>query len=101
VFNGAEERRVSAINVKTIFPAAALCVALSACGTTPRDRVVSGGLIGAATGATVGLVTTGDATGTVLGAALGGLGGGIIGYATAPHRCQAVDKYGYTHRVRC
>jgi hypothetical protein len=89
------------MTVKPIFLAAMLAVPLAACGTTPRDRAVSGGLIGAATGGTVGFMTTGDATGTVIGAALGGIGGGVIGYATAPHRCETVDKYGYAHRVRC
>ena len=89
------------MSVKLALLSACLAIPLASCGTTPRDRVVSGGLIGAATGATVGFMTTGDATGTVLGATLGGIGGGVIGFATAPHRCQAVDKYGYTHRVRC
>ena len=53
---------------------------LSACGTTPGDRAVSGGLLGAGTGALIG----GAAGSAGTGALIGGLGGAAIGAATDP-----------------
>jgi osmotically inducible lipoprotein OsmB len=51
----------------------ATALALSACGTNPGDRALSGGAIGAATGATVGYLVGGIAVvpATLVGAALG------------------------------
>ncbi|PSC05160.1 hypothetical protein SLNSH_10105 [Alsobacter soli] len=75
---------------------------LAACGYTPRDRAISGGLIGAGAGAIVGGAAAGTAGGALAGAAIGGVGGAIIGHATAPrHHCYARDRYGYRVRVRC
>lgn len=53
--------------------------ALSACGTTPGERAITGAGLGAAAGAVVGGVTGGDA-GT--GAIIGGVAGGVLGAAT-------------------
>src|SRR5580765_5921202 len=50
-------------------------LALSACGTTPGDRAVSGGLIGAGAGAAIGSVTGSAGKGAVI----GGLGGAANG----------------------
>jgi hypothetical protein len=55
-------------------------LALSGCGTTPGDRAVSGGLLGAGTGAAIGSVTGHAGTGAVI----GGLGGAAIGVLTTP-----------------
>jgi hypothetical protein len=49
---------------------------LAACGTTPGQRALTGGLGGAAVGGVVG----GDATGAVV----GGAAGAALGAATAP-----------------
>jgi|SRR5882672_7060453 hypothetical protein len=58
----------------------ATALALSACGTTPGDRAVSGGLLGAGAGAAIGSVT-----GSVgRGALIGGLGGAAVGALTSP-----------------
>jgi len=55
-------------------------LALSACGTTPGDRAVSGGLLGAGTGAAIGAATGNPAAGALI----GGLGGATIGAVTSP-----------------
>ena len=61
----------------------ALGLLLAACGTTPEDRAISGGGIGAATGAVVGAVTGL----TVLEGALIGTGlGAVFGALTDPER---------------
>ena len=49
----------------------ALPLAISACGTTPGDRAVSGGLLGAGAGAAIGSLSGSAATGAVI----GGVGG--------------------------
>ena len=61
-------------------PARAALLMLGACGTTPGDRAVSGGMIGAGAGAAIGAVTGTAATG----AAIGALSGAAIGAATDP-----------------
>jgi hypothetical protein len=59
--------------------AAALLVALAACGTSKTDRGLSGGAIGAGLGAAGSAVTGGSALG---GAALGGAVGAATGVLT-------------------
>jgi hypothetical protein len=60
---------------------AALVLVVVACGYSPGDRAVSGGLLGAGTGAAVGAVTGGNAgTGALIGGAIGAVGGA----ATSP-----------------
>jgi hypothetical protein len=68
------------MNLKFIAVAGLACAA-AACGTTPGDRALSGGAIGAAAGAVIGNNTTGH---PATGAAIGGLAGAAIGGATAP-----------------
>ncbi len=58
----------------------ASALVLAGCGTTPGDRAVSGGLLGAGAGALIGS-TTGDA-GT--GALIGGVAGAAAGALTDP-----------------
>ena len=41
----------------TFVPAMVLSLALAGCGTTPGDRGLSGGLLGAGTGAAIGAMT--------------------------------------------
>ena len=53
---------------------------LSACGTTPGDRAVSGGLLGAGTGAAIGAAAGNPAAGALI----GGLGGAALGAVTSP-----------------
>jgi hypothetical protein len=55
-------------------------LALSGCGTTPGDRALSGGLLGAGTGAAIGSVTGSAGEGALI----GGLGGAAIGALTSP-----------------
>jgi hypothetical protein len=55
-------------------------LALSACGTTPGDRAVSGGLLGAGAGAAIGSVAGSAGAGAIL----GGGGGAAIGALTSP-----------------
>lgn len=65
-----------------IIPGAALAFVLvvAGCGTNPRDRAISGGLLGAAGGAAIGSAVGAPA----LGAAAGAVGGAVIGGATDP-----------------
>ncbi|MEM7528602.1 MAG: hypothetical protein AAF416_13115 [Pseudomonadota bacterium] len=56
---------------------------LAACGSTPGERALTGGAIGAGAGAVGGSVVGGDPVG---GAVLGGAAGAIIGAVTADER---------------
>jgi osmotically inducible lipoprotein OsmB len=64
-------------------------LALSGCGTTPGERAVSGGLLGAGTGAAFGSITGNAGTGAVI----GGVGGAAIGALTTPP-----SRYAYEPR---
>lgn len=58
--------------------AALLVLALSACGSNPGDRIISGAGIGAGVGATVGWLTgLGPGIGAAIGAGVGGAVGGV------------------------
>jgi len=64
-----------------IFAAAtASLLALSACGTDPGDRAVSGAAIGAAGGAVTGAMFGNPLAGAAIGAAVGG----VTGVVTSP-----------------
>jgi osmotically inducible lipoprotein OsmB len=67
---------------RTMLLAAAAMFAPSACGTTPGDRAVSGGLLGAGAGAAIGSLAGNAGTG----AAIGGLAGAAAGAVSDP--CQ-------------
>lgn len=70
-------------NLTRILIAGALAVSLSACGRTPGERAVSGGLIGAGGGALIGAATGGSPlTGALIGGGVGAVGGAI----TAPSK---------------
>ena len=60
--------------------AAAFAVTLAACGTTPGDRAVSGGLLGAGAGAAIGSLSGNAGTGALI----GGIGGAALGAVTDP-----------------
>lgn len=55
-------------------------LALAACGNSPGDRAVSGGLLGAGTGAAIGSFSGNAGTGALIGGAVGAVGGA----ATSP-----------------
>ena len=61
-------------------PVMVLSLALAGCGTTPGDRGLSGGLLGAGTGAAIGAIAGSAGTGALI----GGLGGAAIGMLTSP-----------------
>jgi hypothetical protein len=68
-----------------IFPATlalAAGLALVACGDTPGQRAVTGGLLGAGTGAAVGSFSGNAGTGALIGGAVGAVGGAV----TSPQR---------------
>ena len=74
---------VTSSNLAKIMIAGALAVSLSACGRTPGERAVSGGLIGAGGGALIGAATGGSPlTGALIGGGVGAIGGAI----TAPSK---------------
>ncbi|HXS08128.1 MAG TPA: hypothetical protein VN723_15155 [Rhizomicrobium sp.] len=60
-------------------PVTVLSLALAGCGTTPGDRGLSGGLLGAGTGAAIGAMAGSAGTGALI----GGLGGAAIGILTS------------------
>jgi hypothetical protein len=63
--------------------AATLLLTLAACGQTPGERAVTGGLMGAGAGAGVSALAGGNAgTGALIGAGVGAVGGAV----TAPRR---------------
>ena len=78
-------------SVKSVAAAAALvtAVALSACGTTPGDRAVSGGLLGAGAGAAVGSLSGNAGTGALI----GGAAGAVTGAVTDPCRLNVGDPW--------
>lgn len=68
---------------KTFAMGAAMASALmiAGCGTSPGDRALSGGMLGAGAGAAIGAATGGSAaTGALIGGAVGAVGGA----ATSP-----------------
>ena len=74
-----------------------VAVALAACGQTPGERAVTGGLIGAGTGAAVAGATGGNlATGALLGAGVGAVGGAL----TAPQQRGGYYDDGYRRGYR-
>ncbi|HKB96438.1 MAG TPA: hypothetical protein VKB94_06275 [Rhizomicrobium sp.] len=68
------------IKFRTLSIAIFASLSLAACGTTPGDRGLSGGLLGAGTGAAIGSLAGSAGTGALL----GGLGGAAIGVLTSP-----------------
>lgn len=58
----------------------ASALVLAGCGTTPGDRALSGGMLGAAGGAVIGAATGNPAAG----AAIGGVAGAAAGAMTDP-----------------
>jgi hypothetical protein len=71
-------------------------LALSACGTTPGERAVSGGLIGAGAGAAIGAATGNPATGAAIGAATGA----AVGAVTDPCTLNLGDPWWEQHGGR-
>ncbi len=57
-----------------------LALGLAACGATPGERAVSGGLLGAGAGAAIGSLSGNAGTGALIGAGAGAVGGAV----TAP-----------------
>lgn len=75
-----------------IFSIAALAAgmfALAACGTTPGERAVSGGLLGAGAGAAIGSVTGSAGKGALI----GGIAGAAIGALTDPCTLNLGDPF--------
>jgi len=70
------------MRVRNLAVGSALIAALvlGGCGTSPGDRAVSGGLLGAGAGAAIGSVTGSAGAGAII----GGVTGAAIGAATDP-----------------
>ena len=85
-------------NAKTCAASAVLtaALALAACGTTPGDRAVSGGLLGAGAGAAIGSLSGNAGAGAVI----GGLGGAAVGAATDPCTLNLGDPWWRDHGGR-
>jgi osmotically inducible lipoprotein OsmB len=67
------------IRYLTLVPILVCGVSLAGCGTTPGDRGLSGGILGAGTGAAIGAMAGSAGTGALI----GGLGGAAIGMLTS------------------
>jgi hypothetical protein len=67
------------IRYLALVPILVCSVSLAGCGTTPGDRGLSGGLLGAGTGAAIGAMAGSAGTGALI----GGLGGAAIGMLTS------------------
>jgi osmotically inducible lipoprotein OsmB len=82
-------------SLKTIALGASLAagLALAACGTTPGDRAVSGGLLGAGAGAAIGSLSGNAGAGAVI----GGVGGAAVGAMTDPCTLNLGDPYWRQH----
>lgn len=65
----------------TLAAAAVAMLSLAACGTSPGERALSGGALGAAGGAAIGGLSGGSVLG---GAVLGGAAGAAAGALTSP-----------------
>jgi osmotically inducible lipoprotein OsmB len=74
---------------------AAATIMLCACGTTPGDRAVSGGLLGAGAGAAIGSLSGNAGAGAVI----GGIGGAAVGAASDPCRFSFGDPFWKDQRV--
>ena len=59
---------------------AALALSLAACGETPGQRALTGGLLGAGGGAAIGSLSGNAGAGALIGAGVGAVGGAV----TAP-----------------
>jgi hypothetical protein len=59
---------------------ATMGLALAACGSTPGERALTGGLIGAGGGAAIGSLSGNAGAGALIGGAVGAVGGAV----TAP-----------------
>src|SRR4029077_5846331 len=81
VYTGKELRKEPPMLARTVCAVALTAICLSACGTTPGDRALSGGLLGAGTGAAIGAAAGNPAAGALI----GGLGGATIGALTSPN----------------
>lgn len=68
--------------ITTILGATALSLGLAACGSSPGERAVTGGLLGAGTGAAIGSLSGNAGTGALIGGGVGAVGGAV----TAPAR---------------
>src|SRR3954471_4891173 len=107
VFNPNPERgRKHVMMNYKVFSASAIfaaTLALSACGTTPGDRAVSGGLLGAGAGAAIGSLSGNARTGAII----GGVGGAAVGALTDPCTLDLGDPFWRDHggeaarRERC
>ena len=73
---------------KRIFTIVGLSVMLTACGTTPQERGVSGAGVGAGAGAIVGAVT---GLSVIQGAVLGAVAGGLTGALTDENQVNLGD----------
>lgn len=58
-------------------PLGALAILLTACGTSPGERAISGAGLGAAGGAVIGAAAGNPAAGAAIGAAAGGVTGAV------------------------
>jgi len=90
-----ERKMLISASLKTLAATAAItaALALSACGTTPGDRAVSGGLIGAGAGAAIGSLSGNAGAGAVI----GGVAGAATGALTDPCTLNLGDPWWRDH----
>jgi osmotically inducible lipoprotein OsmB len=88
-----EAERMKSLVIGAVMASA---LALTACGTNPGDRAVSGGLLGAGAGAAIGAATGNPAAG----AAIGAVSGAAIGALTDPCTLNLGDPWWREHGGR-
>ena len=88
-----EAERMKSLVIGAVLASA---LALTACGTNPGDRAVSGGLLGAGAGAAIGAATGNPAAG----AAIGAVSGAAIGALTDPCTLNLGDPWWREHGGR-
>src|SRR5262245_51226963 len=84
---------IAMTKLKLVLAAAVAATVLSACGTNPGDRALSGGLIGAGAGAAIGSATGNAGTGALI----GGAAGAVAGAVTTPDQVNLGDPVWRSH----
>src|SRR5262249_9488653 len=77
---GMKVRLMSVVKFLVLAPTLACSLLVASCGTSPGDRALSGGLLGAGAGAAIGSMSGNMGSGAVI----GGVAGAAIGALTSP-----------------
>jgi len=82
--------KISTLRIGVLPAILATGLMMSACGTTPGERITSGALLGAGGGAAIGSLSGNAGKGAII----GGVAGGALGAVTTPPPSYGYDYYG-------